>query len=246
MMKDEQDSGPLEIFEDTSNSDSYGASFDRSSYVVVRTDSDPQQRQRHGRTSAVAIVQNRRRCGSIGEDQPEFKKIETTSPRAYRGGSTFHAPFGDLDFVMVERYKSMKRLPARDNAEFLDGSEFLSSDNVFRGSPSSIERGRVKRSSSHKSAASSSIDVDHIENIFQQLHTSLNATDKQGKQNEHSTRGVRHLSIGDSPFMKSPKVHKGEDETEPTTPSTPPVSKSKKKNKEEKNVKRLQRNTRNE
>jgi hypothetical protein len=194
MMKDEQDSCPLEIYEDSSRSDSHGASFDRSSYVVVRTDSDLHRQQRRCRTTSATNVsppvQDRRRCGSVGEEQPELQ-IDETSSQADSGGSTIYTLFGDNNFLMVEPY--------------MDGSEFLSSDNVFRAGSRSLpmngatpqkrvqvkESHRVKRSSSHGSDAFSSLDLDSIEKLFHQLKTSSNATEKKQDKAVKGSERVR-------------------------------------------------------
>jgi hypothetical protein len=135
----------------------------------------------------------------------------------------------------------------------MDGSEFLSRDNIFRHSFSSLEKtssqkrvkgkespgGRVKRSSSHRSA--DSIDVSQIKNLVHQLHTSLNATEEQGKTRK--SEKVRALATG-GPYMSTnvTKEEKEDHGTEPTTPSSSPrQSKEKKSRKargDEKEIKR--------
>jgi hypothetical protein len=126
---------------------------------------------------------------------------------------------------MVEPYQSTKPLQAQAAAKFLDGSEFLSRDNVFRGVSRSIQKAstqqkmvkaketrRVKRSSSHHSATSSSFDVDQIENLFHQLHTRSNATDKQGKTKKQSGR----VCVSGGPFMSPRNEQKEDHRAEPT------------------------------
>ena len=184
----------------TSGSDSFGASFDRSAYVVVRTDSQ----RRHRQSGPNHHKPNRRQCGSgiaVGEGQPELKGDGSTRVESTRFNrlSTFNTLSGDHDTFV----------------DFMDGSEFLSSHNVFRHS-----FGR------HQSA--DSIEVSQIKNLFHQSHTSLNANE------EHRVTGNSrkvHAAAGGGPCMspKATKEDKAENVMEPTTPSSsPPHSEEKK------------------
>ena len=181
---------------DTSGSDSFGSSFDRSAYVVVRGDSQRRYRQ----SGPNDHRSNRRHCGSVGECQPELKgdgSISVENTRCNRL-STFNTLFGSHETF----------------ADFMDGSEFLARDNVFRHS-----FGR------HQSA--DSFDMSQMKNVLHHLHTSVNA--KEENKVTRKAGKVRASATG-GPCM-SPHATKGkkdDDETEPTTPSSsPPQSEEK-------------------
>lgn len=178
-------------------------SFDRSSFVVVRTNSQ---------------TQRRRRTGSFGECQPEPASSRSLSQWEFDATFDDDAPVEDRNVVMMEQYNSLrrtnpqKRLTAKD---FMDGSDFMDSTNLFRDSHTSQ---RWHMDIMERPSYSFEEPKDHdVDQLFQEL--SLNASEKQQQCENNS--GVSNTRTNPA----SPLQEKEEDhETEPTTPPTEPTT----------------------
>lgn len=169
--------------------------FDRSSYVVVRKDSA-----------------RRRRTGSFGEAQPELMSAVSNSSEWDFEANFEHPVPQNTSVVMMEQYNSsqtqQKRLTGKD---FMDGSDFMTSGNLFRESHTSQRWNSdiMERPSHSFETQPDEFHADGIEKLVQQLRVSLN----HEKRDENTKpRAINPAS-----------PYKEEDHgTEPTAPNTEP------------------------
>jgi len=167
-------------------------SFDKSSYVVVNTNSNSR----------------RRRAGSFGELQPSLKR--ELSQWEFTATFDDETPVQDTNVVMMERYDSLKhhkpRLTAKD---FMDGSDFLQSTNLFRDSHTSQRWHMDVMERPNESFD----DANGMNDLFHELHVGLNTPEKQYQSNTGLPDAVTPMKDLHEDYA-----------TEPTTPATEPTT----------------------
>lgn len=203
----------------TTDSMSAGPSFDGSSYVVVARNASSPQRGR------------RRRSGSFGDLQPQLKRDKSQWE--------FEATFDDEDevkapnIVMTQTYYEPRKVKPLTGKDFMDGSDFLESTNHFRESQTSTRWNtpdvyEQPTSLFEQDEQQQEDEDDDIEQLFQELHVSLNTPSEK--------TGLHHHAC---------KEKEADHVTEPTMPATatpsssePGRSQTKKKKKHKKESKK--------
>jgi hypothetical protein len=184
------------------------SAFDKSSYVVV-----PSSQQRH-----------RRRTGSFGEAPVRLTKAVSSTEWDFQANFDDSNLVQDHTVVMMEPYQNStippKRLTGKD---FMDGSDFLHSTNVFRDA-------QQWHSDDIEEPFHSFEESHGLEKLIQELRISLGPPTQQHDEN---TKPRTHAFVKDSAG------------TEPTTFSTEPTMspprslKRKKKHKKKKRHSKL-------